>query len=181
MPDRSLTAAGAAIGEIGRDLSADLTDRMLNAASFAIKQDGLRIAGAVSGGDRRLSRFGGGKVKGRTRMGIGYDITGTRSEIRLRPAALWSLTTGGSRPHPIGAGRRTRAGGYTKGRKGRRVLVLPAAVQSAGRRSPSRVRPAPVQHPGTAGRGAMIALYASVPGIVDREFPRILIERIGKV
>jgi hypothetical protein len=177
----SLKAAGAALGDIGRDLESDLIDRMLNAASMAVKTDALRIAAAVSGGDRRLSRFGRGKSVGKVRMGVGYDITGNTSTIKLRPAGLWVLTNGGSRPHPIGAGRRTASGKYIKARKGRKLLVFPHAEHTPNHWTATRVRTAPVQHPGTSGKGAIIALYAAVPDLVGEQFSRIIIQRIGKL
>jgi hypothetical protein len=177
----SLAAAGASLGELGRELEAALIDRMLNAASMGIKVDALRIAAAVSGGDRRLSRFGSSKSRGRVRMNVGYDILGTTSTVKLRPAGLWVLTNGGARPHPIGAGRRMASGRYVKARKGRRLLVLPEARTTPGHRTGTRVRTAPLDHPGTAGKGAVLALYAAVPEIVAEEFSRIITERIGKL
>jgi len=162
----SLTAAGTALGDVGRELADPLLHRMLNAASYAIKLDAVRIAGAVSGGDRRLSRYGSTRSRGRVRLGVGYDINGARSVINLRPAALWVLANGGARPHPIGVGRRTRTGsiaGRQRRGEGRRLLVIDG-----------KVRTAPVQHPGTAGRGAVVALYAAVPDLVADAFAGVI-------
>ena len=167
----SLTDAGAALGDVGRELEDQLLARMLGAASFAIKTDALRIAGAVTGGDRRLSRFGTAKSRGRVKLNVGYDITGNTSTIKLRPAALWVLTNAGSRPHPIGTGKRTARGTYTKRRakQGRQLLLIGGVVRTG-----------PVRHPGSAGRGAVIALYAGVPGIVAEQFALVLNDRLNK-
>jgi len=156
----------ARIADDARRTADDLTGRLiagaLDDASYAIKSDALRVAGLVAGGDRRLSRFGGGKSKGRVRMGVNYTVADTRSVILLKPAALWALTTSGARAHMIGAGRRTRAGRATKGRRGRVVVAFPVAVAAPGRGKATRVRVGPVRHPGARGRGSLIAVYRNV-------------------
>ena len=151
-------------------LRGELVTELLNAASYEVKQTALPIAARVSGGDRRLSRFGTRRSRGRTRMGVGYDLDGTTSTVKLRPAALWALTTAGARPHVIGAGKRTRRGRYTRGRRGVVVLALPAAVSAPGRRRPTNVRTAPLRHPGSRGRGSLDTLYRQVPRIVQEAF-----------
>jgi hypothetical protein len=167
-----VTVAGD-LAPVTRDLADELTgpivEDMLNAASFAIKRDALDVAGRVTGGDRRLSRFGG-RSRGRVRMGVGYDIEGSRSTVKLRPVALWALTTQGARPHVIGAGRRARSGRYTKRRRAV-VLKFPVAVNG------SRLRTAPVRHPGTRGRGALARVYAAVPGHVEAAFADVMADR----
>lgn len=158
------------VTSIADDLRGELLADMLDGAAFAVKRRALTVADSVSGGDRRLSRFGGSvKSRGRTRLGVNYQVTGTTAVANLKPAAMWSLTTGGARPHVIGAGRRTRRGRYTK-RRTMAVLVMPAARRSSGRRQPSRVRTGPVRHPGARGRGALARVYADVPAVVADVF-----------
>lgn len=163
----SLTEAGAELGEIGRELADELLARCLGAASYAIKLDALRIADAVSGGDRRLSRYGSARSRGRVKLGAGYELAPRSSTISLRPAALWVLTNGGARAHPIGLGRRTASGRFTRIRKGRRRLVIGGAVRTG-----------PFKHPGARGRGAVAALYAAVPDICAEEFADVLNSRL---
>jgi len=97
----------APITDLADDLRGVLLTELLGEASFAIKKQALHIGEKVTGGDRRLSRFGGGKSKGRTRLGVNYQLSGTRSEILMKPAAMWALTTGGARAHMIGAARQS--------------------------------------------------------------------------
>jgi len=150
-------------------LRGQLVTDLLNRASFEVKDDALRIAVSVSGGDRRLSRFGSKRTRGRTKMNVGYDLDGATSTIKMRPAAMWALATGGARPHLIGAGRRTRSGKYTRGRRVS-LLAFPAPAATPTRNRPSAVRPGPVAHPGMRGRRALATLYARVPAIVNEAF-----------
>lgn len=166
-----LVADLAPVTTMADQLRGALVTDLLGAASYEVKQEALRVAAGVSGGDRRLSRFGTRRSRGRTRMGVGYDLAGRQSTIKMRPAALWALTNAGARPHVIGAGRRTRSGRYTRTRRGQTtVLALPAAKRSTQRSRPSNVRSGPVRHPGTSGRQALARLYRQVPTIVQDAF-----------
>lgn len=153
---------------IADDLRGELVADILDAAAFAVKRDALPVADAVTGGDRRLSRFGAStKSRGRTRMGVNYTVTGRAAVVNLKPAAMWALTTGGARPYMMGTGRRLRSGKYRRRRgPAAGLVVFPAAATSAAGRKPSRVRTGPIRHPGSRGRGALGAVYARVPGVV---------------
>jgi hypothetical protein len=162
------------------DLRGELVADMLDAAAYAVKRDALPIADAVTGGDRRLSRFGAStKSRGRTRMGVNYTVTGRSAVVNLKPAAMWALTTGGARPHLLGAGRRMRSGKYRRGRgPAAGLVVFPAAASSGAGRKPSRVRTGPIRHPGARGRGALAAVYARVPAVVGEAFDDMLSGRL---
>ena len=170
-------AAGAR--RLADALDDELVAGALDDASFAIKRDALAVVGRVAGADRRLSRFGGGSTRGRTRMGVRYTVTGRRSLIQLKPAAMWALTTGRVRRHVIGVGRRGRTGKVTRGRGARR-MVLPTAATSKGRTAPSRVRPAPINHPGHGPRGSLLAVYRRVPDHVQSVFGDALVDAVNR-
>jgi hypothetical protein len=170
----------APVSSIADDLRGELLADMLDSAAFAVKRRGLTVADTVTGGDRRLSRFGGSvKSRGRTRMGINYTTSGRSTVVNLKPAAMWALTTGGARPHLIGAGRRTRRGRYTR-RRSVAVLVFGTAQPSARGRKASRARTGPVRHPGARGRGALARVYADVPKIVADTFADALTDRTSR-
>lgn len=153
---------------IADDLRGELVADILDAAAFAVKRDALPVADAVTGGDRRLSRFGASsKSRGRTRMGINYTVTGRAAVVTLKPAAMWSLTTGGARPFNMGTGRRMKSGKYRRRRgPAAGVIVFPAAARSGGRRQATRVRTGPIRHPGSRGRGSLARVYARVPSVL---------------
>ena len=161
----------APITDLADDLRGVLLTELLGEASFAIKKQALHIGEKVTGGDRRLSRFGGGKSKGRTRLGVNYQLSGSRSVIDLKPAAMWALTTGGARPHMIGVGRRGRTGRYTKRR---RPTVLKFSTAAGG----SAYRTGPVRHPGSRGRSSLDRVWAQVPRIIEETFEEVLTERL---
>lgn len=162
----------APITDLAADLRGRLLEHMLGEASFAFKKQALHIGEKVTGGDRRLSRFGGGKRKGRTRLGVNYQLSGTRSVIEMKPAAMWALTTGGARAHIIGTGRRGRTGRYTKRRR-RGVLKFPAAAGG------SMYRTGPVRHPGSRGRSSLDRVHAQLPRIIEETFSEVMQEAIG--
>lgn len=165
MPLRSDLAPVTGVAD---DLRGELLGDILDAAAFAVKRDALPVADNVTGGDRRLSRFGASsKSRGRTRMGINYTVAGRAAVVNLKPAAMWALTTGGARPFVMGAGRRTRSGKYRKRRGATAGLVVfPTSAPTAGRAGSTRVRTGPIRHPGSRGRGSLSRVYARVPSVV---------------
>lgn len=169
----------ASLTGIAADLRGDLLGDMLDAAAFAVKRDALPVADAVTGGDRRLSRFGASaKSRGRTRMGVNYTVAGTSAVVNLKPAAMWALTTGGARPHVIGVGRRARSGRYQRRRGAAGIVVFTRPAASPGRSRPTRVRTGPVKHPGSRGRGSLARVYARVPYVVESTFDDVLTGRM---
>jgi hypothetical protein len=152
----SLTAAGKAIGDVGRELAGSLTAEMLTAASEAIAVDVDKIATGVAGGDRRLSNAGP------QQLGVDFRVGRNTSRIELRPAGLWSLAVGGAAPHLVGTGRR-RGGGR------QRVVIK------------GRVVTGPVKHPGTKGKRPAVDLDQSVPETVVDEFTSTLQERFDRI
>jgi hypothetical protein len=174
----SIRADLAPVTGLADDLAGDLLTELLGDISFAVKKQALHIGERVTGGDRRLSRFGGKKSRGKTKLGVNYQLSAARSVINMKPAAMWALTTGGARAHMIGTGKRTRTGRYSKARGGRRVVVFAAAATSAGRGKPSRVRTGPVRHPGSRGRASLDRVYAQVPRIVTETIDEALTERL---
>lgn len=163
----SIRADLAPVTDLADDLAGELLEDLLGDISYAIKLQALHIGEKVTGGDRRLSRFGG-KNKGRTRLGVNYKIAGRRSVIDMKPAAMWALTTGGARPHQIGAGRRTKSGKFTRQRGGRKLLVIGGRVVSG-----------PVRHPGSSGRASLQRVYAQVPRIVTETIEDAIGERVS--
>jgi hypothetical protein len=164
----SIRADLAPITDLADDLADDLLTDLLGEISYAIKLQALHIGERVTGGDRRLSRFGTARSKGRTRLGVNYKLTGTRSVIDMKPAAMWALTTGGARPHVIGAGRRTRTGKFSKARGARKRLVIGGQVVTG-----------PVRHPGSRGRASLDRVYAQVPRIVTETIETAIGERVN--
>ncbi|MET0911034.1 MAG: hypothetical protein ABWZ99_16330 [Ilumatobacteraceae bacterium] len=149
------------------DLAGQLLDDLVGDISYAIKLQALHIGEKVTGADRRLSRFGTARSRGRTRLGVNYKVNGGRSVIDMKPAAMWALTTGGARPHLLGAGRRTRSGKFTKQRGGRKLLVIDGRVVTG-----------PVRHPGSRGRSSLDRVYAQIPRIVTETIDDALGERL---
>jgi hypothetical protein len=147
-------------------LNGPLLRELLNVAAYDVKTRALDLAGTATGGDRRLSRFGTRKSRGRTRMNARYDTSDTGTVVTMKPAAMWALADAGARPHTIGAGRRTRRGTYTRARSGTTYVTFPAAARSKGGRT-SRVRTGPVRHPGSRGRHTLARLHADVPRLVN--------------
>ena len=148
----------APVTDLADDLAGQKLDKLVGDISYAIKLQALHIAEKVTGGDRRLSRFGTKNSKGKTRMGVNYKVTGGRSEILMKPAALWVMTDGGARAHMIGAGKRTRKGRYQKRSKKAGPMVLKYG---------GRYVSGPVRHPGTRGPGALKRVHAQIPRIVS--------------
>jgi hypothetical protein len=163
----SIRADLAPITDLADDLADDLLADLLGDISFAVKKQALHIGDKVTGGDRRLSRFGTARSRGRTRLGVNYKLTGARSVIDMKPAAMWVLTTGGARPHMIGAGKRTRTGRFSKQRGGRKRLLIGGGVVTG-----------PVRHPGSRGRASLDRVYAQVPRIVQETIDETLGERL---
>jgi hypothetical protein len=157
----------APVTELADGLEGALLRELLNVAAYDVKTRALAVATAGTGGDRRLSRFGTRRSRGRTRMNAGYDTAGTSTVVNLRPAAMWALTDAGARPHTIGAGRRTRKGSYTRGRTGAVYFAFSDAQRAPGRNRPTRVRSGPIRHPGARGRRTLARLHADVPTIVQ--------------
>ncbi len=155
----------APVTDLADDLAGELLEDLLNDISYAVKLQALHIGEKVTGGDRRLSRFGTKKSRGRTRLGVNYKISGRRSVIDMKPAAMWALTTGGARAHMIGAGKRTRSGKFSRQRGGRKLLVIGGQVVTG-----------PLRHPGSRGRSSLARVYAQVPRIVTE----ITEERLGE-
>lgn len=168
----------APITDLADDLEGELLNDLLGDISYQIKLQALHIGEKVTGGDRRLSRFGGGRSRGRTRLGVNYQVSQRRSVIMLKPAAMWALTTEGARAHMIGTGKRGRTGRYSKSR-GRKTLVFPAAQGSPGRSKASAVRSGPIRHPGSRGRSSLDRVYAQVPRIVTETIEDALNERLN--
>jgi hypothetical protein len=164
----SIRADLAPVTRLGDDLAGELLDELLGDISYAVKLQALHIGERVTGGDRRLSRFGTARSRGRTRLGVNYKVAGRRSVIDMKPAAMWALTTGGARAHLLGAGRRTRSGKFTKQRGGRKLLVIGGRVVTG-----------PVKHPGSAGRASLDRVYAQVPRIVTEVIDEVLDERLN--
>ena len=152
----SLTAAGKALGDVGRELQGRLTAQMLTAASESIAVDVDKIAAGVAGSDRRLSNAGP------QQLGVDVRVGRNTSRIALRPAGLWSLAVGGAAPHLVGGGRR-RGGG-------RQRLVIGARVVTG-----------PVKHKGTKGKRPAINLDQSVPKTVVETFTSTIQSRIDRI
>lgn len=157
----------APVTGLADDLAGDLLTELLGDISYAIKRQALHIGERVTGGDRRLSRFGTARSKGRTRLGVNYKLANRRSVIDMKPAAMWALTTGGARAHMIGAGRRTRTGRFSKQRGGRKRLLIAGNVITG-----------PVRHPGSRGRASLDRVYAQVPRIVQETIDDALSEKL---
>ena len=157
----------APVTDLADDLAGQLLEDLLNDISYAVKLQALHIGEKVTGGGRRLSRFGSKKSKGRVKLGVNYKISGRRSVIDMKPAAMWALTDGGARPHMIGAGRRTKKGRYQKRSKKAGPLVLKYG---------GRYVSGPVRHPGTRGRHSLARVYAQVPRICTE----IIEEKLGE-
>jgi len=155
----------APVTDLADDLAGKLLDDLVGDISYAIKLQALHIGEAVTGGDRRLSRFGTKNSKGKTKLGVNYKVAGGRSVIDMKPAALWVMTTEGSRPHVIGAGRRTKKGRYTK----RAKRAGPPVLFYGGRWVTG-----PVRHPGSRGRASLKRVYAQIPRIVAEKTEDIL-------
>lgn len=164
----SIRADLAPVTGLADDLAGELLTELLGDISYAVKLQALHIGEKVTGGDRRLSRFGTARSKGRTRLGVNYKLSATRSVIDMKPAAMWALTTGGARPHMIGAGKRTRTGRFTKQRGNRRRVLIIAGKYVTG----------PVRHPGSRGRASLDRVYAQVPRIVQETVDEALGERL---
>jgi hypothetical protein len=174
----SIRADLAPVTGLADDLAGELLTDLLGEISFAVKKQALHIGDKVTGGDRRLSRFGTARSRGKTRLGVNYKLAARRSVIEMKPAAMWALTTGGSRAHMIGAGKRTRTGRFSKARGGRRVVAFATAASSPGRGKASRVRTGPVRHPGSRGRASLDRVYAQIPRIVTETIDEALGERL---
>jgi len=164
----SIRADLAPITDLADELAGELLTDLLGEISYAIKKQALHIGEKVTGGDRRLSRFGTRNSKGRTRLGVNYKLAAKRSTIDMKPAALWALTTGGARPHMIGAGKRTRTGRFSKQRGGRKILVIGGRFVTG-----------PVRHPGSRGRGSLDRVWAQIPRIVTETIDDALEERVN--
>lgn len=106
----------------------------------------------VVGGDGRMSNSGRGRLTARVLR------HGDTAVVEATPRGPWQWITTGTDPHPIGAGRRSRGtgGAVSRGRRQRRVLYL----------SNGRVVAAPVNHPGTAGRGTWRRVESAGPDLL---------------
>lgn len=142
----------AAAAALGSDRVAPLAD----AAGFAVKRELLRAGIRAVGGDRRLSRFGSRRSRGKVRLSARYrEPAGPVAVVEMRPAGLWGLLEGGARPHSM-TGRRTASGRYLRARR------------------PGRLHPgAPARRTLTVGaqRGA-----AAMPDLVARAWGDLLAE-----
>ena len=154
----------APVTDLADDLAGQLLNDMLGDISLEVKKQALHIGEKVTGGDLRLSGFGGKKSRGKSKLGVKYEVTGKRSTIDMKPAALWALTTEGASPHMIGAGRRTKSGKTTR-QRGRPILKIGNAVITG-----------PVRHPGTRGKASLDRVYAQIPRICTE----IVEEALGK-
>lgn len=123
------------MGAVRRSMSGDTLRACSEAAAFTVKRTALRRVVLTIGGDRRMSRFGSRRSRGRVRAGIGYDHAGGGTTIvKYRPAGMWQLLEYGAKAHqvPRKVGRR------------RPILVVNGRPVTG-----------PVQHPGTRPKGVL--------------------------
>lgn len=157
------------VGRLADALDGTGLERLTGAAAFAVKSAGLRRLVLTIGGDRRMSRFGSARARGRVRAGIGYDLTRpAAAQLVYRPAGMWTLLETGADRHPIGTGRRTASGRRTRAR-GRPVLLV------AGRPVTG-----PVDHPGTRPKRTLTRGIAegerAIPAAVDAALADLVAE-----
>lgn len=127
------------MGRLAQALGDDGLRSMTEAAAWEVKTAASRRLVLTIGGDRRMSRFGSKRSRGRVRGGVGYDYDGNgRATVKYRPAGFWMLLEAGARPHAIGEGRRTARGSYARRRGSQRPLLAIGDGVVTG----------PVPHPG---------------------------------
>lgn len=126
---------------------------MSEAAAYTQKDTALKLLVRTVGPDRRMSRFGKGRSRGRVRGGVGYDYAGAGTTIvKYRPAGYWALLEAGADPHPIP----TKA--VRRGQR-RRLLIDGQVVTG------------PVDHPGTRPKAVLTRAAADaerrIPAAVE--------------
>ena len=152
------------MGRLADALGDDGLKAMTEAAAWEIKTAASRRLVRTIGGDRRMSRFGSKRSRGRVRGGVGYDYDGKgKATVTYRPAGFWMLLEDAARPHAIGTGRRTATGRYSRSRGAQRPVLAMAD---------GRVVTGPVEHPGTRPKKVLTRALAegedNVPAAVDK-------------
>lgn len=144
--------------------------RLASTAGWAVKREVLRAGVRAVGGDRRMSRFGSPRSRGKVRLSARYaEPAGNTVVLEMRPAGMWAILEDGARAHKVGAGRRTARGRYTRQRGGRPLLAFDGGVITG-----------PVDHPGARPRRTLTkgvkAGAELVPRWTAEELDRLLAE-----
>lgn len=147
------------VGKLADALDDDGLRALTEAASFEVKNQALRLLVRTVGGDRRMSRFGSKRSRGKVRGGVGYDLERPGAAVvKYRPLGFWALLEGGSPPHAQAVDRRGRP----------RTLQLPDGSFRFG----------PFQHPGTRPKRVLSrsldAANREVPAAVERALVDLL-------
>lgn len=105
--------------------------RIVNAAGLAGKKAALAAAAKDLGGDRKFSG-----MRGKTALGVGYEVEGFAARIGFRPGGLWKLAESGRRS---GGRIYPRSGrGRRRGPQRGRAVMTPHGPRAASRYGPSR-------------------------------------------